>query len=962
MPLGGKFLILVVILVGALALLRAWPSLRSSAGWLFTWGLRMRIPLLLIAAPALLGALAWVDQYHFLGLLLVRSQTPWWALWDMWVITWMSFFTVGLGIGMARLIARNADERLEVRDTNGADTVSARPRDTSASAGWPFLLIAVWWVAALVFPGLCLARSLGDAQPGDQPLLGWLIGGIALGLVLSQAVALFLALAQRWTLGMIDDVADAGILPYEALVQRIPPWKIGRWKVPGERFTRWLFADPDGGLSWLLRGPGYTDRKSGILLPGHAQLLLVAFFSFGYYVIRYICDLYNTTWETLQYPSAFYVLVVFFLLGWFLSGLAFCLDRYRLPVIAVIVAWLVVMYGFTGYDHWFDLNHRMAPKEVASFVPPGPWELPGDDAIDKNCYLKALSLRPADTAGPQEQLFLGEVLDSGAWAFPEGENGRKTLVVVTASGGGIQAAAWTAKVLAELDRLYPKLSQSIMVISSVSGGSVGAMYYVGLRGVRGTKTALDAGRWDQITTMAGSSCLEACGWGVAFPDFVHTIIPDAPPRFVDRGYAMESVWWNRMAGSLAHRRAMSEVTIRDLAPLVTKAYAPAVIFNATCVETGQRVCISPLRVEVDRPGAASAPPDAQAHQHSYVVRPIDLLHWYDEALVDGKKADPRVSTAARLSATFSYVTPVASPYLAKDLWKEEPDLNKRQQLHFCDGGYADNAGLVTIVEMLRDLIARYQQPTTKKAPFDRVLVVRIEPFPPEEVTMGQQNRGFDSAFFGPTQALDASRVSTRAERGELEMRLLQEMSDPTSQVRGTVATSQSLALKVATEVEEKDKDLSSGLRDIARKLGNIHDPGDSSFSVGPGTSASRIQEKLDETIVHVEALQKRTSPHHAKQVQSILDDLKGGRAGAQRLADAFRGHPGTTALRPRLPVYSITFRFQPKGEHQPPLSWTLSREQLKAIDESWGAVITARSIPPFSADKVTFDMLKTYFP
>ena len=53
------------------------------------------------------------------------------------------------------------------------------------------------------------------------------------------------------------------------------------------------------------------------------------------------------------------------------------------------------------------------------------------------------------------------------------------LVVVTAAGGGIQAAAWTAQVLAGLDRIYgPDFTRSVGLVSGVSGGSVGTMYYM----------------------------------------------------------------------------------------------------------------------------------------------------------------------------------------------------------------------------------------------------------------------------------------------------------------------------------------------------------------------------------------------------------------------------------------------------------------------------------------------------
>jgi len=53
------------------------------------------------------------------------------------------------------------------------------------------------------------------------------------------------------------------------------------------------------------------------------------------------------------------------------------------------------------------------------------------------------------------------------------------VIVVAASGGGIKAAAWTTRVLTGLEESNPRIfGGSIRLISAVSGGSVGAMYFV----------------------------------------------------------------------------------------------------------------------------------------------------------------------------------------------------------------------------------------------------------------------------------------------------------------------------------------------------------------------------------------------------------------------------------------------------------------------------------------------------
>ena len=57
------------------------------------------------------------------------------------------------------------------------------------------------------------------------------------------------------------------------------------------------------------------------------------------------------------------------------------------------------------------------------------------------------------------------------------------IILVAAGGGGIQASAWTARVLTGLEEICAekrpgRFSQSVKLLSGVSGGSVGIMYFV----------------------------------------------------------------------------------------------------------------------------------------------------------------------------------------------------------------------------------------------------------------------------------------------------------------------------------------------------------------------------------------------------------------------------------------------------------------------------------------------------
>jgi hypothetical protein len=170
---------------------------------------------------------------------------------------------------------------------------------------------------------------------------------------------------------------------------------------------------------------------------------------------------------------------------------------------------------------------------------------------------------------------------------------------------------------------------------------------------------------------------------------------------------------------------------------------PVVVFNATVVETGQRLTASPVLKR--RP--TDPPPDsAQARE---------LLELYP-------RADPLVSTAVRLSATFPYISPICRPL------EGEAD-DPRDDYHFCDGGYADNEGMAAAIDWLLALFdEHYLDPAVRRGLFDQILFVRISPFPIEpRAAAAQANRGWLYATLGPLDALQHVRAASQAERNNV---------------------------------------------------------------------------------------------------------------------------------------------------------------------------------------------------
>ncbi|HWY05633.1 MAG TPA: patatin-like phospholipase family protein [Candidatus Acidoferrales bacterium] len=264
----------------------------------------------------------------------------------------------------------------------------------------------------------------------------------------------------------------------------------------------------------------------------------------------------------------------------------------------------------------------------------------------------------------------------------------EAVIVVAAAGGGIQSAAWTSRVLCGLRAKLPgsAFQKSIVAISGVSGGSVGTMFY--LRCLEGPENDERPAKWAQ------DSSLEAVAWGLTHPDLRRIFFPGPATRWsiADRGWALE-----RSLLKSAH----FERTERRLGE--PHADWPVILLNSTDARTGDPIVFT----DSDFPETIT-----QGSSNNHYFR--NFHHLYS-----GK--DVFLETAARMSATFPYVTPEARP--------NEP----ANGVHFGDGGYFDNSGVFTLSEWLKEASRRPSgtanssiSPMVSKK---RILVLQLEAFP-----------------------------------------------------------------------------------------------------------------------------------------------------------------------------------------------------------------------------------------
>jgi hypothetical protein len=485
-----------------------------------------------------------------------------------------------------------------------------------------------------------------------------------------------------------------------------------RWSSGGllhQQFARFL---PERLSRGVLRSELDADLEGGgtvgTLLSGH-QLATAAVFvqALIYVVIGLLSAPVSGShtraadWHRLltplseQQPAAlFYLLFLLGLFTWFCSGAAFILDIVRVPVLTTTLA-ISLVFGLLGTDHIYEVY-----RGDGHAAPPSPAQV---------VY---------------------------AWEQTRG-NADAPVVIVATSGGGIRAAAWTAEVLTGLTQqcaVKPDanpFTSSLVLVSAVSGGSEGAMYFVGSYARDGGVPPATLG---DIRQNAYHSSLSSVGWGLLYPDLLR-IVPvlgsAATPLFgssVDRGWALEKDWLRKWTG----HAWTTQPTIGEWSDDVVRGTRPAVIFNATTAESGQRFLMS----------STTLPPDPR-FQRGY----LPSIPFWDAF----KGMDLPVATAARLSASFAWISPMPRSSMGGPPFR----------VHVGDGGYYDNSGVVSAMEWL---IAA--QDSLKTHPVYIVLVDSTPGWPASGESWTWQRQ-----LTAPLETLQSVRTSSQQARAQFELQL-----------------------------------------------------------------------------------------------------------------------------------------------------------------------------------------------
>lgn len=247
------------------------------------------------------------------------------------------------------------------------------------------------------------------------------------------------------------------------------------------------------------------------------------------------------------------------------------------------------------------------------------------------------------------------------------------LVMIATSGGAYRSAFWTAMVLdrialasSDADSSLKGFLDSIKVITGASGGMVGASYLTALADQTGMAGGVQHSIEKDIFLSQLREDIPASGGGdlgqelpslrdslapvikqLIQGDLPHIFSPDRNQH--DRGKALEQQWLSL------------DETFADLRTGEHEGWRPSIIFSPMMIETGQPLLISNL----DMSKLARVSKD-QAEV------------FFD--MFPCSRATFKLATAARMNATFPYVSPAVS-------------LPTKPRRRIVDAGYYDNYGV-----------------------------------------------------------------------------------------------------------------------------------------------------------------------------------------------------------------------------------------------------------------------------
>jgi hypothetical protein len=222
----------------------------------------------------------------------------------------------------------------------------------------------------------------------------------------------------------------------------------------------------------------------------------------------------------------------------------------------------------------------------------------------------------------------------------------------------------------------------------------------------------------------------------------------------DRAHAMERAWSGNTLKAATHDNKQLTASLSHWNDLTAAGKIPAVLMNSTMIEIG-----GPLLLGTTKVVAAPSPHSKRA---SSCWIDGDQLHVVGEAH-NHSKHDVPIARAARLSATFPYVTPAARPAKA------------HRQPHMMDGGFYDNYGMASLTEWVDQALEEQSRRLPGSPQVEKILVLQVNGFPPSDYKIAappNTRGGWVLQLIAPLLTLASVRTAGQVSHRDIELNLL----------------------------------------------------------------------------------------------------------------------------------------------------------------------------------------------
>ncbi|HZM33735.1 MAG TPA: hypothetical protein VFC18_04505, partial [Burkholderiales bacterium] len=289
--------------------------------------------------------------------------------------------------------------------------------------------------------------------------------------------------------------------------------------------------------------------------------------------------------------------------------------------------------------------------------------------------------------------------------LPGGE--QAPIFFVSAAGGGLRAAYWTATMLAKADdQTCGAFGRHVYAYSGVSGGSLGLSVYLAQRRVWESKPLTERcrpGRQEEIARLLRRDFLA--------PVAASMLFAETAQRFVwfdyldeDRGSVLARAWSAAWDDVFSGQQGRLDKPFLEEFSTKNGDATPAVFLNATAVKTGRRVIVSNVQVRLPD-GVDLFRPVRLPVKEAAERKPGEPQETRPFAL---KTSGLPLREAVLNSARFTYVSPAGTVHACPNARADGACAADTQVWDFLvDGGYFENSGVATLSDVVRGLqIAR----------------------------------------------------------------------------------------------------------------------------------------------------------------------------------------------------------------------------------------------------------------